>query len=313
MLKNTLLGLLSFAFLALPSLAQADAPDCFESFSQTKDTNCLDGLLKSLPNRKPPPLPEKTADHSNIEAAVGFFAEIFIQNLREKERLLSLDLPPYTQGVLVEALYRANLPKEAAAYAKAHDLLDIYKQYEAMNLPKMATVKPFAVPSDNDLLIGAYMATGDTTFISRILDNYKNAEDSRVKDAFRVGLMSSKFSNMQAPGRDRTMTMALCERYHCKSDMPDYLRTMTLSTAFWATSSLAKKHEPIKNTLAAFFADDSRLNRLLVLEQNYFATYLQIFVLATTVKKNDPKFEAFLSSYERLDDVNVSDLLNNKN
>ena len=29
-------------------------------------------------------------------------------------------------------------------------------------------------------------------------------------------------------------------------------------------------------------------------------------------QKNDPKFEAFLSSYERLDDVNGSDLLNNK-
>ena len=75
----------------------------------------------------------------------------------------------------------------------------------------MATVKPFAVPSDNDLLIGAYMATGDTTFISRILDNYKNAEDSRVKDAFRVGLMGGKFSNMQPHVLRRAMAMALCE------------------------------------------------------------------------------------------------------
>lgn len=313
MLKNIIIGLVSFACLTMPNLAQAEDSNCFESFYQTKNSSCLDDLLKSLPNRKPPQLPEKTADHSNIQAAVGFFAEIFMRNSQEKQRLLNLDLPLYTQSILVEALYRANLPKEAVIYAQTHDLLDIQKHYEAKKLPNIDTVKPFAVPSDNDLLIGAYMATGDTSFISRILDNYKNAEDSRVKDALRVGLMSGKFSNMQAPGRNRTMVMALCGKYHCKSDVSDYLRTMTLSTAFWATSSLAKNHEPIKKILADFFTNDSRLNRLLLLEQNNFANYLNIFILATTIKKDDPKYEAFLSSYERLEDTEVPSLLNNKN
>jgi hypothetical protein len=214
---------------------------------------------------------------SDPNTLIGFLAQIFRTSPDERERILIAETSEQLKTADIVSLYRADLVEEAEAFAKANNLSALADKVRAARLPTLDAVKP-AVPADNDLLAGAYMASGDTGFIQRILATYSGADDGMVSDGLRIGFMMSKFGAALAAKDRKAVTMqAACDRFQCKSDPAKLLRVLTLATALWSLQLLSQD-EGIRTTLFGFFAGDPRLKTLFFVEQNAFANYLTMII-----------------------------------
>lgn len=271
--------------------------DCIETFYQTKDMGCIDALVDTL---------SQSADtwaksaRSVPYAAIGFFAEVFSDYPKERDRILHQDVSDPFKSLYLTALMYAGLTEEAKKYAQQLGWTGDDKKLQNGALPTLKQVRPKSTAADNDLLVGAYEASGNTGYILAILDNYTTADDAMVSDALRIGLVSGKFGpRLTAPGRTNTMVPAACTKYHCKSDTKDLLRLMTLATAFWSVHSLAQRDDGIKNTFDGFFEKNRHLKQLLAVEQNAFGNYLTMVTAYAGIKDN-PAINSSLSVYENL-------------
>jgi hypothetical protein len=290
---------LIFPFLLLLTFSGVSSAEegmnCHVTFYQTKDMGCIDVVVKGLS--------KLGGNHQNAETdpgLVGFFAEVFSTYPQEKVRLLGQDVSREAQTVFIKALYEANLQDEAQTYANASGFAALYKSVQDTGVAPLNQLKPFAVAGHNDVLIGAYFASGKTQYIRRILDNFLDADDGMVGDSLRMAMMNGKFGpNLAAPGREKTIIRAACEKYECKNDMRKLKRTMTLSSAFWALRSLSRQDAAIKKTLVEFFDGNPRLMQTLLTENNAFSNYVTTLVAYAAIKDN-PKIEASLSIYEKL-------------
>jgi hypothetical protein len=194
------------------------------------------------------------------------------------------------------ALHMAGLSDEAQRFASSRKLEDA----APAGATSLKTVMPVSAPSDNDLLLGAYMATGDLSYIDHVLENLRTSRDGMAADAIRIGLVSGKFKGAVAPGRPNLMIIAACRKYGCPRNQPstDMMRVMTIVTAVWAIQSLAKNDVAIKQELDRFFQNDSRLAAIFAGEQNAFTNYLTLVLLWPV--KRDESLDAALTDYERL-------------
>jgi hypothetical protein len=281
MLKNAGLTL---ALLMLPfcsGVVFATGQDCSKSYYLAKSPACVDETLANF---------RQTAASGKADpnTVIGFLAEIFRTSAQERERILKAEPSDYVRSVALVSLYRAGLVEDAQKFAAANNLSALSEKLAATHLGPLEAVRPSSMPADNDLLIGAYMASGNTAFVQRILDNYSSADDGMVSDAFRIGFMISKFGNGHGPkGRDNAMTVvtqAACMKYQCKADQAKLLRVMTLATAYWSLQSLAMHDDGIKSTLSDFVGRDTRLKNLLAIEQIAFGNYLTAIVVVTALK-----------------------------
>ena len=248
------------------------------SYYREKSPACVDVVLAQL---------RQMAGNTRTQpdGAVGFLAELFRASPAERERVLKAEPSDDVKFVELVSLCHADLLDEAQKFADAHDLAALFDKLRASRLGTLDAVRPSSLPGDNDLLIGAYMASGNTVYVQRILDNYSSADDGMAGDAFRIGSMMSKFGKGLVPkGRDMVTMQAACAKYQCKTDQTKVLRLMTLATAFWSLQSLATHDDGIKKTLSDFFAHDTRLKNLLTVEQNAFANYLTALVVVTALK-----------------------------
>jgi hypothetical protein len=283
------------------------------TFYRNKDVSCIDAIIGILPN-----LPRNPA---NIQGGLvnpgllGFFAHLFTNNRAEKARLLALDVSPQAKLLFTDALYEAGLEKEAQAYGNANGFPDSVKSLQGTGVVPLKQIKPIANPFDNDVLIGAYMASGNTDYIKSILRNFSSASDDMVRDSVRLSMMQTKFGpTLTPPGREKIMMQAACEKYECKKSMNDLMRVMTLSSAAWAMGSLSQQDAGIKRTFTDFFENDSRFKQLYAVEANAFANYLTTLALYAGIKDN-ANVNASLSIYEKLGSARdaVAALMRNKN
>ncbi|WFU17752.1 hypothetical protein [Bradyrhizobium sp. CB3481] len=257
-----------------PALAAEN--NCMASYYRSKSPACVDETLAQF---------RQMVARSAPDNLVGFLAELFRASPDERERLLKNEPSNNVRQVYVYSLYRAGLAEEAKKYAAASQLTALLDKLQAARVPVLEAVRPSEIPGDNDTLIGAYMASGNTVFIQRILDNYAGADDAMVSDALRMAYMMSKFGNTLTPkGRDDVMTKAACEKYQCKVDPQKFRRLLTLASAFWSTQSLSAGDEGIKTTMSDFFTRDARLKNLLGAEQAAFGNYMTAIMLITTFK-----------------------------
>jgi len=287
----------ALVFLAmLGTAAAAGGPDCYATFYQTKDMTCIDALIESVRKQ------EATGDQARSapEAAIGFLAQVFRDYPQQEVRILTQDASPRLKSVYLTALFRAGKLEDAKIYADAIGWMDGFKRYSDGGITPLKLVNPLAYPGENDLLIGAYMASGNTEYATRILANYKSAADGMVSDAIRISLMTSKFGpNLTPPGRENAMMPAACERYQCKTDPRSLMRVMTLTTGLWAVRSLAQRDEGIKGALIDFFKSDQRIQQLSAREEVAFGNYLTMVIAYAAIKDN-PKINESLSTYEKL-------------
>ena len=134
------------------------------------------------------------------------------------------------------------------------------------------------------MFIGAYMASGNTTFIQRIIENYSSADDAMAADAFRMGLMMSKFGPDLVPkGRNAVTIEAACAKYQCEEDRAKFPRMLTLAIDLWSLQSLFEQDDGVKKTLSGFFARDARLKNLFTIEQTALASYVAAIAVVTAL------------------------------
>jgi hypothetical protein len=269
--------------------------NCFETFYQTKSMLCIDegmkgllqaGAVSTAPSGAPKP------------GLVGFFAEIFHQFPQEKSRLLSHEQPTATKTLFIAALLMSNRQEDAGVYASANGLIQTVQAMHGQ-IP-LDQLKPTTNPADNDTLIGAYIASGNTIYIQRILGNFSSADDSMVRDALRIGLMNGKFGPpLAAPGRKGSMMQVACQKYECRNNISTLMRVMTMASGFWAAASLSQKDAGIKRTFDDFIEHDPRFKSLLLVERNAFSNYLTELALHSGVP-DTANVETALSIYEGL-------------
>jgi hypothetical protein len=265
--------------------AGAAGQNCMNDYYRTKAPGCVDSMLSQLrqtaPNAKGEPNP-----------MIGFLAQLFRESPAEKQRILNDERSDYVKSVDLVALYRADLLDDARKFADKNQLSVLRAKLEAKPPAILAAVKPSSNPGDNDLLIGAYMASGDTALIQRILDNFSGADDGTVSDALRMGYMKSKFgSNLVATGRENVMAPAVCAKYQCKTEPARFFRVLTLASAFWALQSLAQNDEGISKTVTGFFDGDARLKNLLAGEEAAFENYVSALTMHALYKPDQPSAE----------------------
>lgn len=269
-------ALACFCFFSV--IGVANAQQCMASYYRAKPPACLDEVLAQL--RQKPQNPG-----SEPGAAVGFLARIFRDSAGERERVVKSDLSDNQKSVVLNGLYRAGLPQDAQKFAAANNLAVPPENVRATRLVALDAVKPSSFPGDNDLLIGAYMASGNPALVQRILENYSSADDAMAGDGFRMGLLMTKFGPTMTPkGRNNVMVRAACAKYQCKEDQTKLLRVMTLGTALWSLQSLSAQDDGIKKALSDFFARDARLKNLFTTEQTAFGNYLTAIVAVIALK-----------------------------
>jgi hypothetical protein len=286
--------------------AGAANQDCMADYYRTKAPGCVDSVLSQFRQAAA----GSKADPSTI---IGFLAQLLVVSPEDKQRILNDESSDHVRSVHLVALYRAGLLDDARRFAEKHQLAALLQKLETTRPASLAVVRPSSTPADNDLLIGAYMASGDTAFIQRILENFSGADDGMASDAMRMGYMNSKFGpNLTPKGREENvMARAGCAKYQCKTDPAKFLRVLTLSSAFWALQSLAQGDDGIKKTFAGFFARDTRLKNLLAAEQATFENYLTALAVAAAFKPDqasptevDPAYTSMskaAAAYENLE------------
>jgi len=263
----------------------AGAQNCMNDYYRKKPPGCLDSMLSQLRQA-----PRSKSDPATI---IGFLAQLFVVSPEERQRILNDEPSEYVRSIDLVALYRAGLLDDARKFADKIDRSRLLQNLEADQLKPLAAVRPSSNPADNDLLIGAYMASGDTVFIERILGNFSGADDGLVSDTLRMGFMKSKFGNSLAPKERESVTaQAACAKYQCKTDPVKFFRLLTLSSAFWALQSLAQQDDGVRKTLAGFFERDKHLKDLLAAEQAALGNYLTALVVLVALKSDHTSTEA---------------------
>jgi hypothetical protein len=265
-----------FLVVQLGPAAAADA-NCMNDYYRSKPAGCVDSTLSQLRSA--------TRTKSDPSTVIGFLAQLFVTSPAEKARILDDEPSDYIRSVNLMALHRAGLIEDARKFADKHQLSALLGKLEASRLAPLATVIPSSTPADNDLLIGAYMASGDTAFIARILENFSSADDGMVSDAMRLGFMQSKFGPSFTPkDRQNAMAPAACARYQCKADPARFFRVLTLSSAFWALQSLGRQDDGIRKTFTNFFEHDARLKTLRAGEEAAFGNYMTALTMFSVFK-----------------------------
>jgi hypothetical protein len=279
---------MALLFLQIWPAGAADQ-NCMNDYYRSKPAGCVDSVLSQFRTA-----PRSKSDPSTV---IGFLAQVFVTSPAEKQRLLNDEPSDYVRSMDLMALYRAGLLDDARTFAEKYQLAALLQKLESGRLAPLATVSPSSIPADNDLLIGAYMASGDTTFIARILGNFSSADDGMVSDAMRLGFMNSKFGPTFTPkGRENAMAPAACEKYQCKTDRAKFLRVLTLASAFWALQSLGRQDDGIRKTFAGFFERDARLKNLLAGEGAAFGNYLTALAVFAAFKPNQDSGQIDLTS-----------------
>ena len=130
------------------------SPECIYTFVQIVEEVKLNGKSKY-------PI------YVNNEVVIGALAIIFNEMPQERQKILAEDKYNkynsdngynFVKSIFIQALYVANLTDEAKIYADnnyPHNLRQPYAE-------PLDTIKVVQNPIDNDVLIGAFLASGDT-------------------------------------------------------------------------------------------------------------------------------------------------------
>ena len=287
------------ALCASTGAAQTPSGDCASTYYRSKSEACLGETLASLR--------DATSIKPEVNPAmVGFLAGVITSAPAMEPKIFAAVGPPAMKTTILMALDRAGRDEAARSFAATESLQEALASLESERPPRLNEVKPRSAVADNDLLIGAFMATGDPAYIKAILGNFSAAQDNLIRDAVRVALMQAKFGETDHRGGYSRLARVVCGKYECRRDRSAFSRVMTLSAAYWALGSLAAKDETIRKANQAFLDADPRVKVIERDEEAGFAAYIDRLA-AWTVAKNDPESldqaksdDALLSGYENL-------------
>lgn len=276
--------------LGVPNLAHAADPkgDCMAKYYVAKPDDCIQtivALVRATPASKPV-----------SPAAVGFLGEVFRANPAVRARLLETNDTRDVSAVFMTALHLAGLKDDAVAYAKVKGLPQAPQAAEY----SLVKYKPGTYPGDNDMFIGAYMASGNKEYIRKIFANFDSAEDGMVADALRISIVQGKFGARMAPsGHTSAIVKNACAKYSCTTNKIAMSRVLTLSSAYWAMQSLSRSDEGIKQVFENYIAGSPKFKEILSREQTAVSNYLTT-LLAAAATKDNANINESLAIFERL-------------
>lgn len=280
--------LLTYLAVNVSAGALASDAGCSHTFYKTKDMACIDIFLDALSHNQREINPN----------AVGFFSALFRHSPGMTEEILGKAKSFIEKATLVEALDRSGQLAGATEYAGAHSLIEFLEAGRQAKVSEIDDIKPYADPADNDRMVGAYMATGNPTYILKILNNTMDVEEGRLHDIFRVALFTDKFGETLWPKeRDGKRMGALCDKYKCKENQKDFMRTLTLSFGVWSVMSLSQSDDGIRDVFVSFLKAHRNHGKIFGFERANFSNYLTLFILDQTGVENEA-VETFLVAYE---------------
>jgi hypothetical protein len=287
------------ALCASTAVAQTPSDNCASTYYRDKSEACLSATLAALG--------AATSVKPEVNVAmVGFLAGVITSTPKMEAKILAAVGPPAMKTTVLMALDRAGRDEAARSFAQSENLQAALAGIESERPPRLNEVKPRSAAADNELLIGAFMATGDPTYIKAILGNLSAATDDQIRDAVRVALMQARFGEHDRRGGYGRLARVLCSKYQCRRESSPFSRVMTLASAYWTLASLAAKDETIRKTSQAFLDADPRVKAIEQNEQDAFAAYVER-LSAWIAAKDDPDLadkaksdDAILSGYEDL-------------
>lgn len=280
--------------IIMPAYAEGNR-GCVRNFYQTHDMSCVEEVIDKMEKSNNPSV-------ATNQSGVGMMAALFNKFPDRKEKFLSRAKSPYLKILYMQALQRAGLAFDAEIYAVKNKLDKLYIIYMAKHPAPLKNL--IAVTAeDNDLLLGAYMVSGNTQYIQNILAPLKEANDAMASDAIRMAFLKAKFGPDVFPKDRKTEgIMPLCKKYDCKKDPKEFIRLATLSSGIWAIQTFAKKDENIEKVESDFFIKDKRLGMIFYKESVWFGNYLTLLT-ASSFAQNDATIEPLLSKYEKFESM----------
>jgi len=299
-MKRLIRGIaLALALSASASVAQTPSDDCASTYYRDRSEACLNATLAALQ--------DATSVKPEINPAmVGFLAGVIKSTPTREATIVAAVGPPAMKTTILMALNRAGRDETARSFAQSENLQAALAGLDSELPPRLDEVKPRSAAADNDMMIGAFMATGDPAYIRAILGNFSAAEDDQIRDAVRVALMQARFGEHDPRGGYQRLARVACGKYQCRRDFSAFSRIMTLSAAYWALGSLAGNDDIIRKTSVAFLDADPRVKALEQNEQDAFAAYLERLAVWNAAKSDPDAAEeaksndALLSGYENL-------------
>ena len=302
-LRALFLSCALIALAATPVSAAEKGDDCYAKFYQHKDAQCIATTIKRLNS-------QGISDESGAinPTLIGFFAQTFATDPDLTSIVLDKTASMKTAPLFIAALHKAGMLSQAQAYAEKSGQQEFYTAMRDKNPTPLAEVTPHNNPADNDYLIGAYMASGDVALIKKILANFTTASPQMAADALRISMVMGKFGpTFSPPGRNSEIMQFACARYECNKDRADLMRLLTLSSAYWALTSLAPSDAGITAALKETFVDNPQLKDTVAAERVAFSNYaVSIALLAAFPDNADAK--TTVSGFESLKPAHVLSL-----
>ncbi|WP_157059374.1 hypothetical protein [Bathymodiolus septemdierum thioautotrophic gill symbiont] len=243
---------------------------------------------------------DKSYNYSNHQWTIGFLSGIFKKYPKIRKEILNKSTSKFVQGAFLISLYRANIPNEAEKYA-ASNLSEKWSNYYKTRILSLEEVIPRDTPSENDLLLGAFAATGTKQYIYNMLYYFEKENIEKITDAIKVGLLIEKFGPEMTPkkGYKTKITSAFVKKYNAKNDIKSYLHLMTMGVAIWSIRSNMKKDDNLKKLFEDFLSKNKILKPILKSEINYLSNYIVDFIGYNATKSNILKKS--LDRYESLE------------
>ncbi len=191
---------------------------------------------------------------------IGFLAALFVQHPERVSGWIAGQHSDKAQQVLTWALIMADRIDDAQAFARRHNWPANGIANLGRQTLRLATL-PIRTGADQDLFWGASFATGDSTYVRRILDNLAEGSQSstfEVEDiltAARVGRRPSQEELLalgRKYGQEKTMVLAV------------------YAAALWSLASNAKQHPFVAQEVEARIAAAPASNLAYVLRRAVF-------------------------------------------
>lgn len=291
---NFFIVVLILFFTSCGGRANPEKMKCMNTFYQTKDYACVKNIISQL---------DTTRNEKELDSLTNYMGAVFKHYPEFKEKALSEKVSLRTKAVFLGDLHIAGLAEEAKKYATENKLETILEAYKTKRVKTLDQIKTPYTPTENDILISGFLVSGETDYIKRLLNSYKNLTFDELSYAVRMGLLTTKFGSTMAPkGRKSDIIQTLCTKYNCKSDPKKFMQIMSVSSAHWALNSLAEKHEKIKNTMVDFYEQNKKISEIVYKENVMLSNYM-VLIIASTAIQNNEAINQLMSDYENLKDM----------
>ncbi len=279
---------------AKPRPAATLSDTCMVAFPTDRNASCPAALLTA---RRASPTPPGAQD-----LAFATFLGAAVTTTGDHAFLTEPETTPAIADIKLTALVRAGLQADADAFAAKQHLEMRLFQLRHLHVGAITSSDPVNV-MDPGSLYAAYLGTGDTAFAVRLVQPLTAMSPEKAGDIMRTALVASSFANSATiQPQLRTMILALCNRYSCKSD-PKAANALMQDVDGFANAMKASKINPaaknaITQTINSRPELEARLQAELSIFQNYTINRIVYDALSKdTTPEQKPLIEGFSKAF----------------